>query len=76
MQTTAFFSCLCFLAVCSPPCKNGGHCMRNNVCACPDGYIGRRCEKGKPMLKSFQHLKVTNKFCNPLNVLNSKCFLF
>ncbi|KAM7365746.1 hypothetical protein PAMP_016658 [Pampus punctatissimus] len=32
-------------AVCSPPCKNGGLCMRNNVCSCMQGYTGRRCEK-------------------------------
>lgn len=68
-------SLLYLLAVCSPPCKNSGHCMRNNVCACPDGYTGRRCEKSKPVLKSFQGLKITDKlFCKPLNVLNSNCF--
>lgn len=33
------------LAVCSPPCKNGGQCMRNNVCSCMQGYTGRKCEK-------------------------------
>uniref|UniRef100_A0A8C8DH83 EGF-like domain-containing protein n=1 Tax=Oryzias sinensis TaxID=183150 RepID=A0A8C8DH83_9TELE len=32
-------------AVCSPPCKNGGQCMRNNVCSCPEGYAGQRCQR-------------------------------
>jgi len=52
---------LYLLAVCRPPCKNGGHCMRNNICTCPEGYTGRRCEKSKLVLKSFQNMKVTNK---------------
>uniref|UniRef100_A0A8C0FYX6 von Willebrand factor D and EGF domains n=1 Tax=Chelonoidis abingdonii TaxID=106734 RepID=A0A8C0FYX6_CHEAB len=36
IPTFVSFSCLL------PPCKNGGHCMRNNVCTCPDGYTGKR----------------------------------
>ncbi|CAB1328017.1 unnamed protein product, partial [Coregonus sp. 'balchen'] len=35
----------CETAVCSPPCKNGGVCMRNSVCSCAEGYTGWRCEK-------------------------------
>ncbi|KAG8519882.1 von Willebrand factor D and EGF domain-containing protein, partial [Galemys pyrenaicus] len=31
---------LCFSAICHPPCKNGGHCVRKNVCACREGYTG------------------------------------
>lgn len=38
---------LCFSAVCSPPCKNGGQCRRNNVCSCPEGYTGKRCQKSE-----------------------------
>ena len=41
------------LAICQPPCKNGGHCMRNNVCVCPEGYTGRRCQKSKTLLNMF-----------------------
>lgn len=37
-------------AVCSPPCKNGGHCIRNNICSCVEGYSGLRCEKSKCFL--------------------------
>lgn len=43
--------CLCPApAVCSPPCKNGGQCMRNNVCSCVQGYTGRRCEKSQSLI--------------------------
>ncbi len=34
-------------AMCSPPCKNGGHCIRNNICSCVEGYSGPRCVKSK-----------------------------
>lgn len=37
-------------AMCSPPCKNGGHCIRNNICSCVEGYSGPRCEKSKCLL--------------------------
>ena len=37
----------CVTAVCSPPCKNGGQCMRNGVCSCPDGYTGKRCQRSE-----------------------------
>lgn len=41
------FKRFCLPAVCSPPCKNGGQCMRNNVCSCPEGHTGQRCEKSE-----------------------------
>lgn len=50
-------SCV-LLAVCHPPCKNGGHCMRNNVCTCRGGYTGKRCQKSKTPLK---YLHTTGK---------------
>ncbi|KAB1276296.1 von Willebrand factor D and EGF domain-containing protein [Camelus dromedarius] len=46
------------LAICHPPCKNGGHCMRNNVCTCPEGYTGRRCQKS---------------ICDPMCMNGGKC---
>ena len=42
-------------AVCHPPCKNGGLCMRNNVCSCPGGYTGKRCHKSKKPLKYLHY---------------------
>lgn len=44
-------------AICHPPCKNGGHCMRNNVCTCREGYTGRRCQKSKTPLNVFANYK-------------------
>ncbi len=75
---SVFISLLCFSAVCSPPCKNGGQCMRNNVCSCPEGYTGKRCQKSKKIIdcmfessKAFQwQFKIWWKeFGNLINVL-------
>ncbi|KTG02535.1 hypothetical protein cypCar_00049490 [Cyprinus carpio] len=44
-QMLDFYVLLFLSAVCSPPCKNGGHCIRNNICSCVEGYSGPRCEK-------------------------------
>ncbi|RZF44969.1 hypothetical protein LSTR_LSTR001930 [Laodelphax striatellus] len=30
--------------VCSPPCLNGGSCMSNNLCQCPQQYRGSQCQ--------------------------------
>ena len=32
------------LVTCSSPCLNGGECIGNNVCLCPDGFIGANCQ--------------------------------
>ncbi|XP_055299432.1 fibrillin-1-like [Sitodiplosis mosellana] len=29
---------------CSPPCQNGGECLKNNTCICPKDYEGDHCE--------------------------------
>lgn len=29
--------------VCDPPCENGGRCLLNNVCECPQGFRGPQC---------------------------------
>ncbi|KAG7461968.1 hypothetical protein MATL_G00196770 [Megalops atlanticus] len=31
-------------AVCWLQCQNGGVCQRPNICACPEGWMGRLCE--------------------------------
>ena len=38
--TFFFFS----LAICNPECQNGGVCSQPDVCDCPAGYSGDRCE--------------------------------
>ncbi|XP_033634915.1 fibrillin-2-like [Asterias rubens] len=30
--------------VCNPACLNGGRCVGNNMCSCPYGFMGDRCE--------------------------------
>uniref|UniRef100_A0A672MAY3 EGF-like domain-containing protein n=1 Tax=Sinocyclocheilus grahami TaxID=75366 RepID=A0A672MAY3_SINGR len=40
-----YFSIYLLLSLCNLPCKNRGQCMRNNVCSCPEGYTGKRCQK-------------------------------
>lgn len=32
-------------AVCWLQCQNGGVCQRPNICACPEGWMGRLCEE-------------------------------
>ncbi|XP_046440028.1 neurogenic locus notch homolog protein 1-like [Daphnia pulex] len=31
------------LSACDPPCENGGRCLANNVCECPQGFRGPQC---------------------------------
>ncbi|OXB57369.1 hypothetical protein ASZ78_016486 [Callipepla squamata] len=33
-----------FTAHCKPPCKNGGTCLARNLCTCPYGFVGPRCD--------------------------------
>ncbi|XP_052095731.1 uncharacterized protein LOC127731025 isoform X2 [Mytilus californianus] len=33
----------CNIPICSPSCRNGGTCIRPNVCDCPAGYTGDIC---------------------------------
>uniref|UniRef100_A0A3Q2CZJ5 Sushi, von Willebrand factor type A, EGF and pentraxin domain containing 1 n=1 Tax=Cyprinodon variegatus TaxID=28743 RepID=A0A3Q2CZJ5_CYPVA len=34
-------------ALCWLQCQNGGVCQRPNICACPEGWMGRLCEERK-----------------------------
>lgn len=36
-----------FAAKCVIPCKNGGRCIGNNLCRCPNGLRGDHCEIGR-----------------------------
>lgn len=33
-------------AVCDPPCKHAGICIRNSTCFCSQGYEGETCQYG------------------------------
>jgi len=36
----------CYLPICNPTCKNGGHCVNNNVCDCEGSFhVGRYCDE-------------------------------
>ncbi len=38
--------CLLFVtANCTPPCKNGGMCLRPHICVCTPGSKGKSCEQ-------------------------------
>lgn len=36
-----------FAGVCEPMCMNGGRCVGPDVCDCPSGWRGQRCDKRK-----------------------------
>lgn len=44
-QYCAFFDCWLLLpaAVCDQPCFNGGRCLPNNLCDCPQEFRGPQC---------------------------------
>ena len=35
------------IAVCFPPCKNGGTCKKPDQCECKNGFEGLICQFGK-----------------------------
>ncbi|GFR61973.1 collagen alpha-1(XI) chain [Elysia marginata] len=43
---------------CSITCVNGGRCKHSNICRCPLGFSGRRCEKRSC---SYQHYLVPHR---------------
>lgn len=40
-------------AFCEEGCRYGGTCVAPNKCACPSGFTGSHCEKGKVNLTCF-----------------------
>ncbi|KAK2585761.1 hypothetical protein KPH14_010370 [Odynerus spinipes] len=32
------------MAICNPPCQNGGNCLPKNICQCPQEYRGPQCQ--------------------------------
>jgi len=41
-----FIRCV-LIAICSPPCVNGGTCDAPSTCNCPAGWTGQDCSSGK-----------------------------
>src|SRR4029434_4539261 len=39
------FLCVAVMTPCVPPCQHGGTCSPHNICSCPHGTSGGRCEK-------------------------------
>ena len=35
------------LAICDPPCENGGLCVQSGHCSCPAGWKGATCTNGE-----------------------------
>ena len=50
-----------FLAVCSPPCENGGTCIAPDTCSCRTGSYGQVCEKREFIYKIHSILDVIMK---------------
>lgn len=48
-------------AICNPPCQHGGQCVGRNLCSCPYGYMGRKCEASKNANESFTNHKSSLK---------------
>ncbi|XP_074873830.1 latent-transforming growth factor beta-binding protein 4 isoform X2 [Carettochelys insculpta] len=50
----------CTKASCTPKCRNGGLCQEPQVCTCPPGFAGHRCEQvlppDTPRFRSSSHL--------------------
>ena len=44
---------LCTIAVCEPPCQNGGSCVSPGVCMCLSGWGGQHCTTGKKKYTKF-----------------------
>ena len=38
------------VAVCQPPCENGGNCTQPGYCSCPSEWEGARCETRKSVI--------------------------
>lgn len=44
------------LALCTPPCLNGGRCVDVNTCSCSGAWQGARCQIGTQIHTPIYHL--------------------
>lgn len=47
LQPAIYPSLALSAGVCEPMCMNGGRCVGPDVCDCPSGWRGKRCDKRK-----------------------------
>lgn len=50
-----------FLAVCNPPCENGGICEKPNKCNCPKSYDGSLCQYLSAPCHGFPNTPMNSK---------------
>lgn len=56
-----------YIAVCDPPCQNGGHCTSQGTCTCTNGWGGDHCEQGL-LAAAWERVMLMNYFlviCSP-----------
>lgn len=53
----------CEKALCRPGCAHGGTCVAPDVCSCPDGYTGARCQTGTKIQCVFTILYIFLSSC-------------
>lgn len=60
------------------PCQNNGTCVNNYgsyVCECTEGYMGRHCKEGNPLLISC-HLIMTIPEITSIHYIHNLSCLF
>lgn len=50
-------------ASCEPQCQHGGTCLSRNLCTCPYGYVGPRCEISESFLNHFSWIQQRSQQC-------------
>ncbi|TSN03412.1 Sushi, von Willebrand factor type A, EGF and pentraxin domain-containing protein 1 [Bagarius yarrelli] len=64
-------------AVCDPPCRHAGICIRNSTCLCSRGYEGETCQydqlQTKQYVYSFAHGFLSTAVCKKPCLNGGKC---
>lgn len=58
---------LLLLAVCNPPCQNGGVCKTPGKCECPEMFDGPQCEKMKSTCPPMPNSPTSKMDCDGNN---------
>lgn len=62
--------------ICDQKCLNGGKCVQKDICECPRGYFGMRCELCKCKLLYYQSCFVHLKHAVSGNLKFERCLSF